>query len=111
MPVVLRASQVTEGSSQLIELEGQPVAVFRAGGRYLAVDGLCPHAGAGLHQGLVRGTTVSCPWHGWRFRLDDGTCEHSKALRLGCYRVELHGEELWILSPREPSSLNGRPSR
>lgn len=37
-------------------------------GHAVLLDGHCPHRGAHLgHGGCVRGTSVVCPFHGWRF--------------------------------------------
>ncbi|MCB1691155.1 MAG: aromatic ring-hydroxylating dioxygenase subunit alpha [Pseudomonadales bacterium] len=33
----------------------------------------CPHRGASLAQGKVRGDEIECPWHGFRFN-SDGRC-------------------------------------
>ena len=39
------------------------------------MDAHCPHLGAHLGVGgRVRGDTIQCPFHGWRFQGDTGTC-------------------------------------
>ena len=35
----------------------------------------CPHRGAQLSMGQVRGNALQCPYHGWRFGVQ-GHCEH-----------------------------------
>lgn len=64
------------------------IGVVRSRGRVLAVRSVCPHQGAPICEGKVRGTwlpsrpgelvygmdglVVECPWHGYEFSLDDG---------------------------------------
>jgi nitrite reductase (NADH) small subunit len=60
-------------------LEGRPVtvagvelALFNLGSRFAAIENRCPHQGGPLCDGIVSGTTVVCPLHGWRFDLATG---------------------------------------
>jgi nitrite reductase/ring-hydroxylating ferredoxin subunit len=39
-----------------------------------AIDNACPHEGYGLTQGNLAGDVLTCQWHNWKFRVDDGTC-------------------------------------
>ena len=57
---------------------GQNLAVFRDDKGYPhALDAYCPHLGAHLAVGgQVFGNCIECPFHGWRFRGDDGKCTY-----------------------------------
>jgi NAD(P)H-dependent nitrite reductase small subunit len=57
---------------RLVNLGGREIALFNLGGRYAAVDNECPHQGGPLCDGIVSGTAVVCPLHGWKFDLDTG---------------------------------------
>lgn len=61
---------VREGRS--VVAGGHEIAIFNLGGRFLAVESRCPHRGGPLADGIVSGTTVVCPLHGWRVSLDAG---------------------------------------
>lgn len=60
--------------------DGRTFAVFRLGDRTLRVtQAACPHNGGPLVEGRVgeedgREPQVACPWHWYRFSLDDGRC-------------------------------------
>lgn len=48
--------------------EDHTIALFRDGdGVMRAIDDRCPHRGASLATGSVRGGCLECPYHGWRF--------------------------------------------
>ena len=57
---------------------GLNLAVFRGeDGRAHVVDAYCPHIGANMAVGgRVSGSCIECPFHGWKFRGDDGKCTH-----------------------------------
>ena len=59
-------------------IQGLHLAVFRdESGQVHAIDAYCPHLGANLAVGgKVTGSCLSCPFHGWRFRGEDGKCVH-----------------------------------
>ncbi len=62
------------GERALVEVDGEPVAVFRSEGRVHAVANACPHEGNPLVEGDVLGPTLVCAYHGWRFDLETGAC-------------------------------------
>lgn len=61
---------VREGRS--VEIDGLELAVFNLENRFVTIENRCPHKGGPLCDGIVSGTTVVCPLHGWRFDLDTG---------------------------------------
>jgi len=49
------------------------IAVFRTvEDRVLAIEDHCPHKGGPLSQGIVHGTSVTCPLHNWVISLETG---------------------------------------
>ena len=96
-----KAEDIPEGGSVVVEVNGKDVAVFRAGGRFFAIDDLCPHMGASLSGGYVEDGVVTCPWHYWRFRLSDGAWADNPKVRTGCYPVHVVGDELELEMPDE----------
>lgn len=59
-----------EGRS--VTVGDRDVAIFNLGDRFLAIDNQCPHQGGPLCDGIVSGTTVVCPLHGWKVDLEAG---------------------------------------
>jgi nitrite reductase (NADH) small subunit len=67
-----RAEDVPPGTGRECVALDRIVAVFQVDGRYVAIDGICPHAGGPLASGCLNGTVVTCPWHGWQFDVTTG---------------------------------------
>jgi nitrite reductase/ring-hydroxylating ferredoxin subunit/uncharacterized membrane protein len=55
------------------------VLIVRDGDGIRALDNRCTHRGGPLHDGEVTDGCVTCPWHGSRFRLADGSVERGPA--------------------------------
>lgn len=52
------------------------VAVFRTmDDRVFALEDRCPHKGGPLSEGIVHGTSVTCPLHNWVFDMNSGEAQ------------------------------------
>ena len=56
-----------------VEAEGRQILLYRHRGTLYALDNICSHAGGLLSRGTVADLTVTCPLHGSRFALADGS--------------------------------------
>ena len=72
---VLGSDEIADGEVVEVFVDGDPVAVCRVGGQLHALSGICPHAQGPLGDGLLDGTTLTCPVHGWSFDVRDGACQ------------------------------------
>ncbi len=64
-----------------VEAAGVPVLLVRHQGVLMALSDRCTHRGAPLHEGEVSDGCVTCPWHGSRFALADGSVKAGPATR------------------------------
>src|ERR1700676_2081844 len=105
-------SEVPEGEGKAVEVGGKVIAVFCSGGQYHALDDFCPHMGASLSGGHVENGIVTCPWHAWRFRLNDGTWADNPRIKIGSYPVRVEGDEVQVAvgqGPTRPASEGTSP--
>ncbi|WP_127782818.1 Rieske 2Fe-2S domain-containing protein [Rhodococcus sp. X156] len=64
-----------DGKPHSIEAFGQKLVVFAGeDGKISVLDAYCRHMGGDLSQGQVKGNTVACPFHDWRWG-GDGKCK------------------------------------
>jgi nitrite reductase/ring-hydroxylating ferredoxin subunit len=59
---------------RLVHAAGRRLLVARTSTGFHVTDNACPHEGYGLVQGDERDGVLTCTWHNWKYRLDDGTC-------------------------------------
>ena len=99
---VARSGELPEGTGRTFTVDGRLVAVFHTAEGYRAIDDLCPHMGASLGAGHLEGTTVSCPWHAWRFDVCNGEWVDNPKMKVSSHEVRVAGDEIQIrLSPEE----------
>lgn len=61
---VVDASRRFTDKPRRYAVAGRDLVFWRAGGRLAAAPDACPHMGASLAEGCVRGGQLVCPWHG-----------------------------------------------
>ncbi|MXN66317.1 nitrite reductase small subunit NirD [Stappia sp. GBMRC 2046] len=73
------------------------IAVFRtADDEVYALEDRCPHRGGPLSQGIVHGSSVTCPLHNMVFSLKTGEAEGADEGQVRTYPVRIEGERLLL---------------
>lgn len=70
---VMAEADLPDNRLTKVEANGVPVLLVRLGGKLQALAHTCSHLGGPLSEGELQGDVVQCPWHGSRFRLEDGS--------------------------------------
>ena len=86
----------TEGLGHPIKVAGLQIALFKWEEGIFAIEDLCPHLGFPLSEGVMQSGEVICSWHGWRIRLDDGSCRHERE-RAKVFPAEVRGDDVFVL--------------
>lgn len=68
------------GAKKAFKVGDQRIAVCNVDGQLHAIDDVCPHAGASLAAGPLRGATLTCPLHGIAFDVTSGAAVCPKNL-------------------------------
>lgn len=69
------AAQYRDGKAHRLEVFGTRLVAFQGeDGELHVLDGYCPHMGADLSGGCVKGNSVVCPFHAWSWG-PDGVCD------------------------------------
>jgi len=64
---VLSVHELPEEGFKAVEVQGRSILIGRIGNELFAWLDRCPHAGAPLRIGKLRGNELKCAWHGWTF--------------------------------------------
>jgi NAD(P)H-dependent nitrite reductase small subunit len=91
-----KVGEIRPGRGKVFDLGGTPVAVFHTDGGYYAIHNTCPHAQGPLAEGVVDGTIVKCPWHGWRFDMTTGACLVTADASVTSYAVRVEGDAILV---------------
>ena len=75
------------------------IAVFRYRGRISAVTNVCAHQRGPLGEGKIVDGCITCPWHGWQYRPENGQSPPPFNERIATFRVSIEQGRL-LLDPR-----------
>jgi nitrite reductase (NADH) small subunit len=87
---------LADNASLCVEVGGTKVGLFRTPEGLFAINNVCPHRGAPLNDGFVHNGAVTCPWHQWDFKLNDGTCVNVPNVRIAAYPAEERDGTIWV---------------
>ena len=68
---------------------GERIAVFRDGAQIGALTNLCAHQSGPIGEGRIIDGCVTCPWHGWQYRLSDGRAPPPFTEKIATYPVRI----------------------
>jgi nitrite reductase (NADH) small subunit len=90
---------VPAGTGKEYAVRGRIVALYNVAGEFHALDGVCPHAGGPLGEGVLQGNIVTCPWHGWQFDVTNGQHCLNATLRHQGFPVRIEGNDVLVELP------------
>ncbi len=80
---------------------GERVAIFRHDGKLSAISNVCAHQNGPLGEGRIIDGAVTCPWHGFQYRPEDGCAPAPFTERISTYRLRLDGQQIYL----DPNAL------
>ncbi len=100
-------ASIAEGHGLVVPVPGgEPVAVFRHDGRLSAVSNLCAHQNGPLGEGRVIDGCITCPWHGFQYRLADGCAPPPYTEKLATFALKIEDGMILIdPSPNPPGTF------
>jgi nitrite reductase/ring-hydroxylating ferredoxin subunit/DMSO/TMAO reductase YedYZ heme-binding membrane subunit len=88
---------IPDRSARLVAAPGgERIAVFRDGASFGALSNLCAHQNGPLGEGRIIDGLVTCPWHGFQYRLQDGCALAPFSERVSTFRVRIRGATLEV---------------
>jgi nitrite reductase (NADH) small subunit len=69
---ITKTGDIPPHEGRQVQIGGLDLAIFNLGDRFVTIQNQCPHNGGPLCDGIVSGSEVVCPLHGWRFDLNSG---------------------------------------
>lgn len=73
------------------------IAVFRTGTDTVhAIDDACPHKAGPLSQGIVHGTSVTCPLHNWVIDLETGKALGADTGQVRTYALKVERDRIML---------------
>ncbi|MCX7356712.1 MAG: Rieske (2Fe-2S) protein, partial [Alphaproteobacteria bacterium] len=82
----------------------------RDGAHIYAISNVCRHQGGPLGEGRIIDGCVTCPWHGFQYRPQDGKAPAPFTERIAIYRTRIEDGVAFVQSNPAPSDEEIAPS-
>jgi nitrite reductase/ring-hydroxylating ferredoxin subunit/DMSO/TMAO reductase YedYZ heme-binding membrane subunit len=69
---VCNIGEIEDNRAKMAIVGGERVAIFKYDGKLSAVHNVCKHQMGPLGEGKVVDGCITCPWHGYQYRPEDG---------------------------------------
>jgi len=84
------AEGVPDGAAVIVApAQGERIAVFRNGDRLSALSNVCEHQNGPLGEGRIIDGCITCPWHGYQYRAEDGCSPPPFQEKVSTFRLRL----------------------
>lgn len=93
---------VREGRGRTVLVAGERVAIYLHEGRLYAVSNVCRHQGGPIGEGRIVDGCITCPWHGWNYRPEDGCSPPPFKEVLPTYNARVAGGRVYIHPKSNP---------
>ncbi|HYW60747.1 MAG TPA: Rieske (2Fe-2S) protein [Xanthobacteraceae bacterium] len=103
-------ASISDGHARIVSAPGgERIAVFRDRNQIGAVTNLCAHQNGPLGEGRIVDGCITCPWHGYQYRLADGCAPAPFTEKLVTHRVRIEGGLVEVdptpLPPGTPAAI------
>jgi nitrite reductase/ring-hydroxylating ferredoxin subunit len=99
---VAQLDELEENTLYPIDVDGEPICLTKIDGTVYAFTDNCTHISGPLNQGEFTDCIVTCPWHGARFDVRNGTVLRGPARQnLYTYTVKVEDDLIFINLPPE----------
>ncbi len=86
--------------SRVVKTADEDIAIFRTSDdRIFAVKDACPHKQGPLSQGIVHGTSVTCPLHNWKIDLTSGEALGADEGCTNVYDTKVENNMIYLRMP------------
>jgi methionine sulfoxide reductase heme-binding subunit len=86
---VCKAESIPEKCSKVVSLCGERIAVFKYDGKVSAVSNVCQHQNGPLGEGRILDGCITCPWHGYQYRPEDGAAPPPFKEKIPTFQVKI----------------------
>ncbi|MBD2245714.1 NifU family protein [Nostoc sp. FACHB-888] len=93
---VATLDEVPEFSVVVVQLAGTSLILHRQGATVKCYRNGCAHLGSPLEKGKVENGIISCPSHGFQYKLETGECLTAPDISLQSYPVKIKGDKVFV---------------
>ncbi len=94
---VAAADEIPDARAKVIPLKNKErVAIFCHGKTFYAVGNVCAHQGGPIGEGRIIDGCITCPWHGYQYRPEDGCSPPPFTEKVPTYPVRVENGRVFV---------------
>ena len=102
---------IADNRAKIVVAGGERIAIFKYDGRLSAVHNVCKHQLGPIGEGKVVDGCITCPWHGYQYRPEDGCAPPPFTEKLHTYLLRTDGDKIYVQSSALPEGSFVEPLR
>lgn len=104
---VAEVDEMEDARAKIVRpVSGEAIAVFRDGDKVSAVSNVCRHQGGPLGEGKIVDGCITCPWHGFQYRMEDGQSPPPFTEKIATYATRIVDGVVYVNpEPNAPGTL------
>ncbi len=93
---VCNVEDIEEDKAKMVNLQNDRVAIFKYNGKLSAVHNVCKHQMGPLGEGKIIDGCITCPWHGYQYRPEDGCAPPPFTEKVATYQLQLRANKIFV---------------
>lgn len=93
---VCKLTEIEDDKAKMVNVHNERVAIFKYDGKLSAVHNVCKHQMGPLGEGKIIDGCITCPWHGYQYRPDDGCAPAPFNEKVATYQLQLLGDKIYV---------------
>ena len=95
--IAARESELKNGDTKKVKVDDVDILLTKIDGEFYAVSPHCTHYGGPLHEGLLSGERIICPWHHAAFDVKTGKMLEPPAIdNIPCYETSVEDGKVFV---------------
>jgi methionine sulfoxide reductase heme-binding subunit len=103
-------ASIPENRARVVSLRGERIAIFRYDGKVSALSNVCRHQNGPLGEGKIIDGCVTCPWHGYQYKPDDGRAPAPFTEKVATFPTRVVKGHVWINPRPNPPGTRVEPT-
>ena len=98
--------ELEDSCAKTVFIDQENIAIFKYNNKVSAVHNVCKHQMGPLGEGKIIDGCITCPWHGYQYKPEDGRSPEPFTEKVKTYDVKVVDKIIWVNpNPKEEGTF------
>jgi sulfoxide reductase heme-binding subunit YedZ len=103
--------EIPEKRACIRTISGERVAIFKYDGKVSAVSNVCQHQNGPLGEGRIIDGCITCPWHGFQYRPENGASPPPFSEKVPTFNVKIERGKVFVHKKPNKAGTRVEPAK